>query len=247
MVGATSTSLVNQTIQSPTAKIGLLFSLATGSVQTTYTTYGAFATAIAGMKATAIVQSPHGHRTLFQDMPIPDLIEISSANEGCVDADTSNLVTTTIELSERGAIQLDENHKLILNISGLPSAMNCSVYALDHPSLVSEAINYEQKAVLANAETTFDAMNYNTVALPTSLTYLEIAYLNGRTIRFTSSELALITKDVNELVANWNGSIVSGSSAFHTIDITHAVSIKVQFGSAVNFYMVRELPIIVNG
>lgn len=238
--------LLNKEIESPFGKLGFVFLSSTATpLTTTYATFQDFQTAIntAGMTVSVTCQDSDKHHTLIPEMPVGDLIELSAANEGCIDADTLGVVLTTVELSERGSLNLGANAKTIVNIKNKPTGMVCQIFAVDVEHKVNDAIVYEQRAVIANNEKEFDIHDNTEIALTGSIQQLDLTYSDGRTIRYEAQELALITKDTNEIVANWGGKIQGGSSKFHVIGVENCTTMKVKFTTDSVFYTKKEQPI----
>lgn len=236
-----TTQLVNKDVESPVSKFGFVFVSNTATpLTTTYTTLNAFQTAIANMKITLIAQGRDKHKTIFQEFPIGDLIEIAASNEGCVDADSFGIIQSTIELSERGALQLDDDTKLILSVTGKPTTMDVYIWAIDHPNRVTETMVYEIRTVLANNEKEYDVQDYTHIAIPGTLTTIELRYANGNTVRYAPNELALIVKDTNEIVTNWAGQILTGHSNFYVISVEAVTTMKVQFSANAQLYLMKE-------
>ena len=240
LVGAV-TQIQNKEIEAPVSKLGFTFISNTATpLTTTYTTFNAFQAALANMKITAVAQGKNRARTLLQDIPIGDLLEIAASNEGCVDADGFGIVQATIEFSERGALELDADTKLQVSVTGKPAGMNVYCYAIEHPNRVKEAILYETRTVNANDEKEFDVEDYHLIALPGTLSTLELAYANGNTARYKPEELAHIVKDVNEVVAKWAGFIQTGQSNFFVISIEPCTKVRVKFTAQSTIYLCRE-------
>lgn len=216
-----------------------------------YATLGAYdlLAQLADMKIKVIVQDGSGTHNILNDVLVKDLLEIASSNEGTATTVydppyTHVTLMGTIELSEQGAIALNQATKMLISVSGKPTTFELTLHGIDHPINTLEAIKYDQRSVQGGGEVDINVEDYTIMALPrVDLQDIEITY-PSKTCTYTPTEILHITHDTNELsVIAGTGRVQAGGVNFHCLDVSNALKVKIRYASNQNVYFLKNIPI----
>lgn len=183
-------------------------------------------------------------QTLIQSLSLRDLAEICTHNEGVirVTVDGGNtIVSFTIEICNDGALQLDDNSKLMLALSGVPTGTALTIDGIDHPANTPLYIKYESKFVNAGVSKDFNIDAAYAVALPiANLKALELTYTNGKNVKLSKREVEQVVTMAQDPIFNQGGLVTFGCGKFAVMSCEHVVMARITLDASTNFYLLKN-------
>lgn len=238
-----STSLTNKEIE--TSIQSLAFTFRAAKTITASTEPGAIVTAVIGdAEMNLQKQSGSETQTLIQTLPMRDLAEICTHNGGMIriDEDTTHYeVSFTVEVTNHGALTLDDNAKLLLALSTLQADTSITIDGIDSPLNTELFVKYESKFVNANVSKDFAIEAHYAIALPIeNVKALELSYLNGRNVKMSQREIKQVLRDSQDLIISANSGTVIGYSKFAVLSVEDVVTARVTLDNSTNFYLLKN-------
>lgn len=189
-------------------------------------------------------QSGSETQTLIQTLPLRDLAEICTHNSGMVSVRLEGLyylVSFTVEVTNHGALTLDDNAKLLLALSNIPPNTTVTIDGIDSPLNTELFVKYESKFVNANVSKDFAIEAHYAIALPTeNIKALELSYVNGRNVKMSKREIQQVLRDSQDLIFNSATNTVIGFDKFAILSVEDVVSCRVTLDSSTNFYLLKN-------
>lgn len=186
-----------------------------------------------------------GARTLINTVPIADIAEIAARNEGYVKITklTSGVAATarvqfSVELNNFGSIDANNSNFVRLNLTGFINT-NTKFYSKSSPFVNDNFIKYESLGCQAASETVFDVAGKYAIAVPKTLSVIEITYPTGNTERIYPEELDLCSADLTEIVFLVDGRVTSFKNWF-VYDVSQAVQVKVTLNTSGIIYLLSN-------
>lgn len=241
---AGSTSLTNKEIETSIQSLAFTFKapLAVCDIETPL---GLIADAVIGdTEMNLQKQSGSETQTLIQTLPLRDLSEICTHNSGMVNiarTETHYLVSFTVEVTNHGALSLDDNAKLLLALSNIPVNTSVTIDGIDSPLNTALFVKYESKFVNANVSKDFTIEAHYAIALPTeNIKALELSYVNGRNVKMSKREIQQVLRDSQDLIFNSVNKTVIGYDKFAILSVEDVVSCRVTLDQSTNFYLLKN-------
>lgn len=183
-------------------------------------------------------------QSLIQSLKIVDLAEICTHNDGVISirriADNVT-IDFTIEVSTGGALQMNDNGKLMFAINNVPATSELIIDAIDHALATKAYIKYESKYVNANTSKDFLIDAAYAVALPTNgVKALELTYENGKNVKLSDREIQQILRDSQDMIFTVNGVLTLGSYSWSVLSVEHVQSMRLTLDSSANFYLLKN-------
>lgn len=183
-------------------------------------------------------------QTLIQSLPLRDLAEICTHNDGVIRIFTSGantVVSFTIEISNNGALHLDDNSKLLFALSGIPATTSVAIDGIDHPVNTELYIRYESKFVNALVSKDFSIDAAYAIALPIgNLKALELTYRNGKNVKFSKREVEQVLVMSQDPIYNLNGLVTVGFGKYAVLSCEDVMSARVTLDASTNFYLLKN-------
>lgn len=238
-----SSSLTNKEIE--TSIQSLAFTFTAPKTITSSTEPGAIVTAvIADAEMNLQKQSGTETQTLIQTLLLRDLAEICTHNGGMirVDQDSTHYhVSFTVEVTNLGALTLDDNAKLLLALSNLDTNTSCTIDGIDSPLNTELFVKYESKFVNANVSKDFTIDAHYAIALPiANVKALELSYSNGRNVKMSQREIKQVLRDSQDLIISTDTSTVIGYNKFAVLSVEDVVTARVTLDDSTNFYLLKN-------
>lgn len=190
-----------------------------------------------------------GTKNVLPTLPLSHVLEIAAANEGSIQiskADNGVTIMGTVELSNEGALDVREGY-LELSILGCQTSENYEVWALNNATLSGSFIDYQTTFVNQNSTKEISVEGFYQICFPTSVTQVDIQYMNGRNVVYTPEELMAVCQEINELCildnseGSANGSrVVTGQKNFYCLGLIGAKTVKILQSTSGNIYLVKN-------
>lgn len=191
---------------------------------------------------------------IYSNVPLTAIAEFDTANEGVlfVESDANiREVYFPIPVSMMGAVDLDGESQIKVDITGLPTAATWqfALFGVQSPVLDTSVISMVQATAQADHPSYSVAVSdYSQVLIPIAdVLSVNIDYSNGRGVEFTADELKLAHAATNDAFVISRGSAgagtffgMGGHYQYAVLDITGAVRVRVDkltSGSAVLFFV----------
>lgn len=158
-----------------------------------------------------------GTKEIFTKMNLLDLAEIAAQNEGFIHAtlkanDITGIwewtVRFSIELSNAGAVGLSQKDFITMQFAGFDLFSKFEIHSIGAAVEFDEHLKISPVSCAAGAQIKFSCLSHYGVVVPSTLSKLQLMYLNGLTQQIEGTELSLIAPDVNEITYVIMGQIV---------------------------------------
>lgn len=236
-----TTSLTNKEIE--TAVQSLSFTM-TAVTPAATDAAGILAAVIGSAEMNLQKQNGTDTQTLIQSLPLRDLAEICTHNDGVVrifKSGANTVVSFTIEICNNGALHLDDNSKLLFALSNVPATTSLTVDGLDHPVNTPLYIKYESKFVNALVSKDFSIDAAYAIALPIgNLKALELTYTNGKNVKFSKREVEQVLAMSQDPIYNLDGLITVGYGKYAVLSCEDVITARVTLDSSTNFYLLKN-------
>lgn len=194
------------------------------------------------VKVNIELQTKNGqNEVLVPKMPLGALAEIYSGSESFIevsDNGTDHDVVFGLELGRDGALAVNAESSLVVDITGTQSGDNLDVYALDAPVGTNRAIKTAALRLSANAPSVVNLNRAKSLHIPAaSFDDLELQYPNGKTVTLEKKEIERWALEGNGMIACLVGVVANGWLDYYSLNVEDAISAKITNTADANAYI----------
>jgi hypothetical protein len=222
------------------------------------TSFADFYNAIKNTTIEVLKQSKGSTVTVLQRASIVELFQLAQCNGGivyCENDDKNNSIESAIEVSDYGAVPLDEGEFFEINVFNFPAAAGhaytIELYGQDFQDLSKMHNVYEKAYVNAESPREIDVRDVKTLVIPASkFEKMEVLYSNGRRIQYDEIDIlsrmrdTMFTRSILNTKTDgvWSSAVntVGELLVFNTIA---AISVKITTNENVNITVLKHKPL----
>lgn len=156
-----------------------------------------------------------GSTTLVNSMTVAHLAELAANNEGFIESrynlpDLTLQIRFSIELTNVGAIAADNNQFVTASFTDFPGIQSGNqttfeVRSVGAPISTDVHLVYKPVACQAGGENRIDVGSAYAIALPSTMSNIDIQYASGENVKLKGEELEAVAIDVNDIVLIHDG------------------------------------------
>ena len=220
---AGQTSVSNKELETAVHKLLFVFEGASDGTDVA----GILADLVGDAEMTLTKQDGNGNVPLHPQLLIRDLGEISTFETGAITIETTSpgnyRVSFTVDITEGGALKLNDRAKLLFNLKSKPAASVLSIDALDDFSYTSSYIKYDKKFVNANTRKDFvlkPNQDYMAAIQLDKIKEIGLFYpISRKTVRYSQREIKQLLLDRSWSVVDNDGAMVLGVFNLALLDL----------------------------
>lgn len=157
-------------------------------------------------------------------------------------------IVGTIDVSSFGTLDLNDEN-LTVSVTGIPALHGVKIFAIEGDQFSKSSIEYTPNVVLADTPKKFVVAECHRLCLPvTGMQKLILDFADGRTATYQADELAMICKDVNDIVsveyltADAGKPIVYfGYRSLYIVDISEVVTATIHYTAQTKFFTIKNV------
>lgn len=188
------------------------------------------------------LQTKNGQQTtLIPKIPMGTLAELYSTAEQFIQVSDNGVdhdVEFGVELGYEGALAIDADTTIVVDVTGMVANDALDVYAMDLPLATRIAVKTNVIRFQAGVAQSVGLQSNGILHLPAaSFSKLEIFYPNGKNLTLEQKEVEQWCLEGNEVVGFLNGVAKLGFIKYYSINVADATSAKVTLSADANGYV----------
>lgn len=195
-----------------------------------------------GVEVNVDLQTKNGQQTtLIPKIAMGTLAEMYSTAESFINVSDNGVdhdVEFGVELGYMGALAIDADTTIVVDIKGMVANDALDVYAMDLPISTKVAIKTNVIRFQSGVAQSVGLNAHGILHLPVaSFSKLELFYPNGKNITLEQKELEQWCLEGNEVCGFINGVAKNGFIKYYSINVADATSAKVTLSADANGYV----------
>jgi|GEM_PF-2610463 len=195
-----------------------------------------------GVVVNVDIQTKNGQQTtIIPKMPMGTLAELYSTAESFIQVSDNGVdhdVEFSVELGYMGALAIDADTTIVIDVTGMVANDALDVYAMDLPLATRVAVKTNVIRFQAGVAQSVGLQSNGILHLPVaSFSKLELYYPNGKNLILEQKELEQWCLEGNDVCGYLNGVAKNGFIKYYCVNVADATSAKVTLSADANGYV----------